>query len=168
MLGSDDGFISVHRETRERKRKSPRSNRASKAFTPALLCGRKSCVLLHANYLASIVSRQVSGIWHPASASGICPRHAAARHGAAARRRHRWRRGSGSTPSAASRREAFTRSGADGSLDVGNAGPEGPHDRRRVAAEQRQYLRLLSESSRGRPSSCLELHLFKLAGIDQR
>jgi hypothetical protein len=32
MPGSDDGFISVHRETRERKRKSPRSGCASEAL----------------------------------------------------------------------------------------------------------------------------------------
>jgi hypothetical protein len=32
MLGSDDGFISVHREARERKRKSPRSGCASEAL----------------------------------------------------------------------------------------------------------------------------------------
>lgn len=53
------------------------------------------------------------------------PNQLAARLGAAARRRNRRRRGSASTPSAASRREAFTRSGAGGSLDVGSAEREG-------------------------------------------
>jgi hypothetical protein len=86
-----------------------------RGFTPALLCGRKSRVLLHANYLALVVDRQVA------------PRHIiyAARHGAAARRIDRRRGGSASMPSAASRREAFTRSGADGSLDTSSAGTEG-------------------------------------------
>jgi|ERR1700729_1146814 len=84
------------------KRKSPEDDRALRGFSPALLCGRKSCVRLHTNYHFRIVGRQAV-------------RHRTSRrpdpelpHGAGNHRR----RGSASTPSAASRREAFTRSGA--------------------------------------------------------
>jgi hypothetical protein len=41
-------------------------------------------------------------------------------------------------PSAASRREAFTRSGAGGSLDIGSAGTEGPDITEHGAAERGQ------------------------------
>ncbi len=60
MLGSDDGFISVHRETRERKKKKPPTRLCFRGFTPALLCGRKSRVLLHANYLSRVADRQAA------------------------------------------------------------------------------------------------------------
>jgi hypothetical protein len=112
MLGSDDSFISVHRETRERKRKSPRSARASEALHQHYYAGESRVYSYPPiiSLLSSIVKSLHQGIIY------------AARHGAAARRARRRRRGSTSTPSAASRREAFTRRGVGGSLGVGSAG----------------------------------------------
>lgn len=40
------------------KRKSPEDDRALRGFSPALLCGRKSCVRLHTNYHCRIGGRQ--------------------------------------------------------------------------------------------------------------
>jgi hypothetical protein len=99
------------------QKKKPPKRCCFRGFTPALLCGRKSRVLVHANYLPRILYRQgpvgVTVTTRPGT-------------GTAVRRNHRRRRGSTSTPSAASRREAFTRSGAGGSLGVGSAGNGGP------------------------------------------
>jgi hypothetical protein len=64
----------------------------------------------------------------------------AARPGAAARRRNHRRRGSASTPSVASRREAFTRSGAGGSLDVGSAGTQGRSSATQPASRLREII----------------------------
>jgi hypothetical protein len=42
------------------KTKSPGKRLSFRSFTHALLCGQKSCALLHANYLARIRRRQVA------------------------------------------------------------------------------------------------------------
>ena len=43
--------------TWQQKKKPPQRSRF-RGFSPALLCGRKSRVLLHANYLARVSERQ--------------------------------------------------------------------------------------------------------------
>jgi len=55
-------MISFQAETATVKEKAPKRS-SFRGFSPALLCGRKSCVLLHANYPRRIVGRQAVRRW---------------------------------------------------------------------------------------------------------